>query len=65
MKQVENILQRVTMTDQELFAELLVEGLGEELGEVGETLDDVQVERAVVTQHQEQRAHRGVDHLYL
>ena len=50
---------------QQLFTELVVEGAWEEAREVGQLLNDVQVEAAVIAQFQQQRAHRRVNQLHL
>ncbi len=42
---------------QQLVAQLLVEGVGEELDEVGQLLDHVQVQLLVVAQLEQQRSH--------
>ena len=50
---------------EQLFTELLVEGVWEELGEAGQHFDDVEVHAAVVLQHEQQRTHGRVNHIHV
>ncbi len=58
-------LEQLFEVRQQLFTQLLVERVREELREVGQLLDDVQVEVAMIAQLQQQGAHRRVHDLHV